>query len=97
MANGVDDWVTDWGKLAPVYSDGSGEVKEGDPIRYHQAPGGLMPSGDWRYGVAARAPHRPPFNEICLLEAGRYYQLFGHVIERTVNGVHRPGGDRQPG
>lgn len=33
------------------YRDGS-PVREGDKIRYHQAPGGMLPHGDWQYGVA---------------------------------------------
>jgi hypothetical protein len=71
-----------------TYTDGT-QVREGDQIRYHQAPGGLMAHGDWRYGVAARLPEDRqgrtfPINELHLLAAdGHYYTLFGHVIERV--------------
>lgn len=42
-----------------TYIDGS-EVKEGDKIRYRQAPGGLLASsGEWRYGVAFKRPIVP--------------------------------------
>lgn len=63
-----------------TYTDGS-RVGEGDSIRYHQAPGGLMPHGDWLYGVAAFPPDS---GELCLLaDDGRLYNLYGHVIERA--------------
>lgn len=40
----------------PTYTD-STEVKEGDKIRYRQAPGGLLPaSPEWTYGVATTYP-----------------------------------------
>lgn len=64
-----------------TYTDGT-RVQEGDNIRYHQAPGGLMPHGDWRYGVAAYVP-KSGSRELLLLSEGRYYNLFGHVIERA--------------
>lgn len=71
-----------------TYTDGT-PVAEGDRIRYHQAPGGLMAHGDWRYGVAARLPEshqgrRFPINELHLLaDDGFHYNLYGHVIERA--------------
>lgn len=37
------------------YTDGK-PVREGDPIRYRQQPGGLLPAGDWVYGVASLFP-----------------------------------------
>lgn len=64
-----------------TYTDGT-RVQEGDAIRYHQAPGGLMPHEDWRYGVAAPSPH-PAYGELVLLSESRHYNLFGHVIERV--------------
>lgn len=68
-----------------TYTDGS-PVREGDAIRFHQAPGGLMPHGDWQYGVAAYLPARydHPSKELHLLaDDGRYYILYSHVIERV--------------
>ena len=54
--------------------------------RHHQAPGGLMAHGDWRYGVAVRlpVPHMGTW-ELVLRDAdnGRRYNLHGHVIERS--------------
>lgn len=44
-----------------TYADGS-LVLEGDRIRYHQAPGGLMAPGSdpdgniWNYGIAVKEP-----------------------------------------
>lgn len=64
-----------------TYTDGT-RVREGDSIRFHQAPGGLMSHGDWRYGVAAYMPDSDS-GELLLLSEGRYYNLFGHVIERV--------------
>jgi hypothetical protein len=66
-----------------TYTDGT-QVQEGDPIRYHQAPGGLMAHGDWRYGTAVRLPVRHMGTwELVLQDAdGRHYSLYGHVIER---------------
>lgn len=65
-----------------TYTDGS-RVQEGDHIRYHQAPGGLMAHGDWRYGVAAYMPGAR-YQELLLLgEDGRRYGIYGHVIERA--------------
>lgn len=65
-----------------TYMDGT-RVQEGDHIRYHQAPGGLMPHGDWRYGVAVPDPD-PNYGELVLrADNGRHYGLFGHVIERA--------------
>lgn len=66
-----------------TYTDGT-RVKEGDRIRYHPAPGGILPHGDWHYGVAAYMPdERRDSDELFLLDNGRYYYLFGHVIERA--------------
>lgn len=65
-----------------TYTDGT-RVQEGDSIRYHQAPGGLMARGDWRYGVAAYIPWDSNYaGELHLLSEGRFYILYGHVIER---------------
>lgn len=82
--------LADWYKSREnvTYTDGT-RVQEGDHIRYHQAPGGLMPHGDWRYGVAARLPEDRQsrgfrIDELHLLDAeGGYYGLYGHVIERV--------------
>lgn len=75
------------------YSDDDTPVQEGDRIRYHQAPGGLMSppmhfrNGEftpWTEGVAVLS-ERPIFgkHEIVLKDAaGRHYGLVGHVIER---------------
>lgn len=63
-----------------IYTDGT-RVREGDRIRFHQAPGGLFPPGDWRSGVAAYLPGQSR-GELFLLADGRYYNLFGHVVER---------------
>lgn len=68
-----------------TYTDGT-QVQDGDKARYHQAPGGLLPHGDWKYGVivAMPAPH-PGATEYVLKddENGRLYNLYSHVIERT--------------
>ncbi len=65
------------------YTDGT-LVREGDRIRYHQAPGGMLPHGDWRYGIAARQRAADPTDpELYLLEDGRLYNLVGHVVERA--------------
>lgn len=41
------------------YTDGT-PVGEGDSIRYHQAPGGMLPaSTEWTYGTARKFPHTP--------------------------------------
>lgn len=41
------------------YTDGT-PVEEGDSIRYHQAPGGILPaSTEWKYGTARKYPHTP--------------------------------------
>lgn len=86
MQQELADWYRARGNV--TYTDGT-RVQEGDRIRYHQAPGGLMAHGDWRYGVAARLPesHQTrafPINELHLLgDDGRYYHLFSHVIERV--------------
>lgn len=77
------------------YGDGT-PVQEGDHIRYHQAPGGLMSppmhfrNGEftpWTEGVAVmiERPTQSIFgkHEIVLEdEAGRRYGLVSHVIER---------------
>ena len=74
------------------YTDGS-PVQEGDRIRYHQAPGGILPPPmhyrngkrtPWREGVATMS-RRPIFGEYELVledEQGRHYGIVGHVIER---------------
>lgn len=71
------------GRQDVTYTDGT-PVQEGDRIRYHQAPGGLMAHGDWRYGVAVRlpVPHVDSW-ELVLRgnDDGRHYGLYGHVIE----------------
>lgn len=64
-----------------TYTDGT-QVREGDHIRYHQAPGGLLPHGNWRYGVATYLPGSDS-RELFLLDDGHYYNLFSHVIERA--------------
>jgi len=68
-----------------LYTDGT-PVQEGDKIRYHQAPGGLLQHGDWQYGIAVL--HEFPLGDTTatemVLEAdGKHYNLCGHVIERT--------------
>lgn len=93
MSAGVDyrEELRTWylARQEVTYTDGTA-VREGDRIRYHQAPGGLMAHGDWVYGVAVRlpVPHMGTW-ELVLRgdDDGRHYNLFGHVIEPvTVTG-----------
>lgn len=71
-------------ECVPRYTDGT-EVREGDPIRYHQAPGGVFPPGDWQYGVASMFPGELD-THLYLREGknGRHFGIIGHVIERCV-------------
>lgn len=74
------------------YTDGT-LVQEGDSIRYHQAPGGILPpsvhyrNGErtiWKNGTAVMST-RPILGEYELVledEDGRHYMIVGHVIER---------------
>lgn len=64
-----------------TYTDGS-LVKQGDKIRFHQAPGGIMAHGDWQYGTAEYLAHRGDV-ELFLYSGGRYYNLYSHVVERV--------------
>lgn len=76
----------------PHYTDGT-PVQEGDRIRYHQAPGGILAppmhfrNGEWtpwREGTAARSRFTI-FGEHELVledESGSQYGITGHVIER---------------
>jgi hypothetical protein len=70
----IRDWQT------PVYADGE-VVREGDKIRYRQAPGGMLPRSEaWTYGTAVAS-----FDDggIVLRAADdRRYNLLGHEIER---------------
>lgn len=66
----------------PRYTDGS-LVIEGDSVRYHQAPGGILPASmEWRNGTAVTSK-RFGFDSLVLESQGRKYNLFGHVIERV--------------
>ena len=67
----------------PTYVDGT-LVHEGDNIRYRQAPGGLLPaSRAWTDGTASRLDREPDDPHLYLKdEAGRFYYLIGHEIER---------------
>lgn len=80
-----DPEVQAWHKAREnvTYTDGS-RVQEGDRIRFHQVPGGLLPPGDWRYGEAAYMPGSES-KELLLKDDndGRYYNLYSHVIERA--------------
>jgi hypothetical protein len=72
------------------YTDGT-LVRHGDKIRYHQAPGGLLPPGAgadgdiWNYGTAVEVADGEVIIEV---ERGPYAgpwnrcNLHGHVIER---------------
>lgn len=74
------------------YTDGT-PVQEGDRVRYHQTPGGLLPPGDWREGVAVPYPY-PEDRREGLIAAGvdpdelhvfdgeHYYHAAPHIIER---------------
>ncbi len=44
--------------MIALYTDGT-PVQPGDKIRYRQQPGGLLPAGDWKEGIAALFPHTP--------------------------------------
>ncbi len=76
--------------MTATYTDGT-PVVEGDKVRYHQQPGGMMAHGDWRYGVAATYPEQvanpgkwQDANELYLRDdKGSYYGMTGHVIERA--------------
>lgn len=89
-AGTMDEEMAAWYRTREnvTYTDGT-RVREGDRIRYHQAPGGLMAHGDWRYGIAAHLPddhqnRRFPVSELHLLaDDGRHYGLYSHVIERA--------------
>lgn len=84
---GMRDWYKQRENV--TYTDGS-PVQHGDRIRYHQAPGGLMPHGDWEYGTAVSQPHDryEGVSEMTMLNdaTGRHHNLYGHVIERAPGG-----------
>ena len=67
----------------PRYTDET-LVAAGDKIRYHQAPGGLLPAGEWREGTAVTDPNLSGVGGTLIMEddRGRRYNLLGHVIER---------------
>lgn len=79
--------------MSVTYTDGT-PVQEGDHIRYHQAPGGLLSpprrfrNGErtlWTEGVAVMPEDDGSiFGNAMVLRAedGRHYHLLGHVIER---------------
>lgn len=81
---------------AALYTDGT-PVQEGDSIRYHQQPGGLMAHGPWRYGIAQPAPADSGWREMAERSnwldpdelflydptTDRRYGIVGHVIERA--------------
>lgn len=64
----------------PRYTDGS-LVVDGDKIRYHQAPGGMLPHGEFIYGVAKH--HRDDDPELYLFDGHTHYGIYSHVIERV--------------
>lgn len=81
-----------------LYTDGT-PVLHGDRIRYHQAPGGLIPPGPWREGVAALWPGRirNPAEwldpaELYLYDDGHFYWIVGHVVERLPPPDEAPAG-----
>ena len=81
------DWYR-WRAALVLYTDGT-PVQAGDRIRYHQAPGGMLPHGDWVYGVAPHLPEEQRYrrgfaiDELYLLtDNGRMLGLASHVIER---------------
>lgn len=79
--------------MQACYTDGT-PVQEGDRIRYHQTPGGLLPHGDWTYGTAAKVPthyRQAPYvgayldpDELYLFDGQRYFHMAPHIIERDV-------------
>lgn len=80
-------------RLNVTYTDGS-PVKEGDHIRFHQAPGGLLEThdtSDWKYGTAVLIDSISPGIKEMVMEADEpaswggkpKYNLYGHVIERA--------------
>lgn len=75
----------------PTYADGT-LVKEGDAIRYQQAPGGLLPaSGEWKYGIASLFPHTPG----AIARMNTYNAAQGYIAldpeELVLKGVERAG------
>lgn len=79
--------------MIATYTDGS-EVAEGDSIRYHQAPGGLMPHGDWQYGVARKFPRSPEEVERMLAFNEREGFLALDPDELHLHNVDTQGRDR---
>jgi len=70
----------DW--QMPRYTD-STLVREGDAIRYKQAPGGILPaSQEWMHGVAVPST-RFGYPSLVLEAHGLRYNLTGHIIERA--------------
>lgn len=64
----------------PRYTDGELVIVD-DKIRYHQAPGGMLPHGEFIYGVAKY--HREDDPELYLFDGESYYMIYSHVIERV--------------
>lgn len=66
----------------PRYEDGS-PVREGDKIRYRQAPGGLMARDpEWKHGTAVSLTDYGCERELYLAHDGRHYLIYSHEIER---------------
>ena len=75
------DWHTECDP-PPQYTDGS-TVQPGDSVRYHQAPGGLLPpEPGWKYGTAEVSTHCSGTLDLAATD-GHTYGLLGHVIERV--------------
>lgn len=69
-------------RFMPKYSDGT-YVSAGDTIRYHQAPGGILAPGAWKYGTAVDYEVFGGPSLVLLANDGYRYNLYSHVIERA--------------
>lgn len=79
--------MTDTLGRTPTYTDGT-PVRFGDPIRYRQAAGGLLPRNEeWKTGTAVlntNITRSWQGNLVMLSPTGRKYNLIGHEIERVL-------------
>lgn len=78
--------------MQALYTDNT-PVVEGDRIRAKQQPGGLLPPGGWREGIAVPFPNHvenaeavsgagmDPF-ELHLFDGKGYMHIAPHIIER---------------
>lgn len=83
--------------MIALYTDGT-PVQEGDRVRYHQAPGGLMaPPSDargnviWHYGIAAKFPGYQERREE-LLERGHIDPDELHCLRTVDSGLWSKAG-----